>query len=244
VTPADTTSILILQKTPGEKTCTIANESPLLSSVLDKLGVSVSVVTECRLPISAGFGLSAAALISTLTATNRLCSLRLDTHEIALMAHEAEVTFRTGLGDVSACQGGGMVIRDGPGIDAAIVRWHHVTEPLCAVTFGPIHTPSVLGSPEQMAQVASAFPRMRPDGESAFFRFSREFAEHSGLMTPDVEKVLQRCDEIMIPASMTMLGNGVFAYGPHAREVLQSFGEVYEFRVAQNGVCILEGDRS
>jgi pantoate kinase len=137
-----------------------------------------------------------------------------------------------------------MVIRDGPGIDAAIERWHHVIEPLYAVTFGPIHTPSVLGSPEQMARVASAFPRMRPENESAFFRFSREFAEHSGLMTPEVEKVLRCCDEKGIPASMTMLGNGVFACGPHARDVLQSFGAAYEFRVAQNGVRILEGEPS
>jgi len=242
VTPADVTSIEILQKTSKGTTRTIARESPILSSVLDKLGVSVSVVTECRLPISAGFGLSAAALISTITATNRLCNLGLSTHEIALIAHEAEVTFRTGLGDVSACQGGGMVIRNGPGIDAEIERWHHFTEPLYAVTFGPINTPTVLGSPEQMARVASAFPQVRPDNAATLFRLSREFTERSGLMTREVENVLRCCDENGILSSMTMLGNGVFACGHHARDILLPFGEVFEFRVAQNGACILEGE--
>jgi hypothetical protein len=39
---------------------------------------------------------------------------------------------------------------------------------------------------------------------------------------------------------MTMLGNGVFAYGRKARDVLLPFGHVYEFCVADAGVRIIE----
>jgi hypothetical protein len=39
---------------------------------------------------------------------------------------------------------------------------------------------------------------------------------------------------------MTMLGNGVFAYGRNARDVLLPFGAVYEFRVADAGARIIE----
>ena len=46
-------------------------KSPPIEYVLGKLGVTVSVTTECHLPIGAGFGLSAAALLATLTAVNR-----------------------------------------------------------------------------------------------------------------------------------------------------------------------------
>ena len=52
--------------------------SPPLEYVLEKLGVTVSVTTECHLPIGAGFGLSAAALLATLTAVNRCHDLGLD----------------------------------------------------------------------------------------------------------------------------------------------------------------------
>ncbi len=213
--------------------------SPLLSSVMDRLGVKASVVTECSLPIGAGFGLSAAALLSTLTALNRLFYLNLSEHDIALYAHEAEVQFRTGLGDVAACQGGGWVVRDGPGIDARIHRRYDLAGPVYAVSFGPIHTPTVLGSPQQMERVAAAFPRRSPRFGKDLFALSQQFALQSGLATPEVRQALHLCNAGHIPASMTMLGNGVFAYGTDARRILEPFGEVFECRLAKSGARII-----
>jgi hypothetical protein len=43
-----------------------------------------------------------------------------------------------------------------------------------------------------------------------------------------------------VPAGMTMLGDGVFAYGKKARELLSTFGEVYEFHVSPTGPRIVE----
>jgi hypothetical protein len=37
-----------------------------------------------------------------------------------------------------------------------------------------------------------------------------------------------------------MLGNGVFAYGRKAQDLLTPFGRVYEFQVAGTGVHIVE----
>ncbi|PKG33033.1 GHMP kinase, partial [Methanoregula sp.] len=120
--------------------------SPIIESVMKKLGVTASVITQCTLPIGAGFGLSAAALLSTLTALNRLYSLNLSDRDIALLAHEAEVEHRTGLGDVAACQAGGWVVRTGPGTAAPIQRRYDLPKPVCAGSFWPVHTPSVLCS--------------------------------------------------------------------------------------------------
>jgi pantoate kinase len=218
----------------------IAQESPLLLSAMDRIGASASVVTECRLPIGAGFGLSAAALLASLTALNRLHECGMSAHEIARIAHEIEVTLRTGLGDVAACQSGGRVVRTGAGIDGHIERRFDLTEPLFSISFGPIHTPSVLSSPAQMDRVTAAFPRDLPDSIEDFFRLSREFADTSGLVTPEVRQMLGECDRADIPASMTMLGNGVFAYGARAETVLKAFGEVYELHMAERGVRIVE----
>lgn len=241
VTPADSTSVSINRKDESGNLVHYSPASPLLEYVLKKLGVTVSVMTECRLPIGAGFGLSAAALLATLTAVNRCHDLGLAPRDIALLAHEAEVVHRTGLGDVAACQGGGRVVRSGPGIDGTITRLFDLPEPLYAVSFGPISTPSVLGSQEQMDRVAAAFPPGPPEDAEDFFRISRRFAEESGLLTTEAGAVIRNCADNNVPASMTMLGNGVFAYGREARDILSASGEVYAFTVAKAGARIVGG---
>lgn len=239
VTPADSTSVSVHRMDDSGNRIHIFDTSPPLEYVLKKLGVTVSVTTVCSLPIGAGFGLSAAALLATLTAVNQCHNLGLTPHDIALLAHEAEVIHRTGLGDVAACQGGGRVVRNGPGIDAPITRTFDLPEPLSAVSFGSISTPSVLGSPEQMERVAAAFPSGKPENAEDFFRISRQFAEKSGLLTREAGSVIRQCAENGIPASMTMLGNGVFAYGNRARDILSASGDVYSFTVGTAGARII-----
>jgi pantoate kinase len=239
VTPADSTSVSVNRKEKAGNLVHYSHTSPPLEYVLEKIGITASVTTECRLPIGAGFGLSAAALLATLTAVNQSESLGLTPHDIAALAHEAEVVHRTGLGDVAACQDGGRVVRSGPGIDGTITRSFDLPELLYAVSFGPISTPTVLGSREQMERVAAAFPPGPPEDARDFFRISRQFAESSGLLTREAAAVIQRCADNNVPASMTMLGNGVFAYGQKAWDLLSASGDVYAFSVAKAGARII-----
>jgi pantoate kinase len=164
----------------------------------------------------------------------------MDNEEIAQYAHAAEVAHRTGLGDVAACQGGGRVIRSGPGIHGLIERKFDMPEPLYAVSFGPMHTPKILGSSAQMELASSAFPQTTPENVGDFFLLSRHFAEQSGLITPEVKTVIRHCDAAGVLSGMTMLGNGIFAYGRKARDVLLPFGHVYEFHVSATGAHIME----
>ncbi len=213
--------------------------SPPVEYALERLGVTAGVTTECRLPIGAGFGLSAAALLATLTATNHLFDLDLSEDEVAARAHEAEVVHRSGLGDVAASRAGGVVCRTGPGIHAGITRIYP-EEPLYAVSLGPLPTASVLSSEEAMTRITAAFPDRCPRDLADFCLLSRGFAERSGLIAPEVHRVLETCDAAGVPASMTMLGNGVFACGEAAPRVLSGFGEVYTLRVARRGAYLIE----
>jgi pantoate kinase len=210
-------------------------ESPPISSLMERLPVTVRIETECRLPIGAGFGLSAAALVASALAVNVLGDLGLSPGECCELAHETEILNHTGLGDVAACQGGGRDYRQGPGLHAAITRYFDIHEPLYAVNFGPLPSPGILGSPEVLAGVSRAFPGQVPDTPFRFFDLSRHFAEESGLMTPEIEEVLDHCTREEVPATMTMLGNGVFSLGPKGGEVLSSYGEVYELQLAPFG---------
>jgi pantoate kinase len=130
-------------------------------------------------------------------------------------------------------------VRSGPGIDAAITRSFDLPGSLYAVSFGPISTPTVLGSREQMECVGAAFPPGPPENAGDFFKISRQFAENSGLLTKEAGAVIRQCADNNVPASMTMLGNGVFAYGRKARDVLSASGDVYAFTVAKAGTRIV-----
>ena len=233
VSPARATSVRVVRE--GHETA----GSPPVEYALDRLGVTAHVTTECRLPIGAGFGLSAAALLATLTAANHLFDLGLSADEVAARAHEAEVLHRSGLGDVAASQAGGIVCRTGPGIHAGITRIYP-EGPLYAMSLGPLPTASVLSSEEAMARIAAAFPDRCPRDLPDFCRLSRGFAEKSGLIAPGVREVLDACDGAGVPASMTMLGNGVFAAGVSAERVLSGFGEVYRLSVAPSGPYLIE----
>ncbi|MGB7788559.1 pantoate kinase [Methanoregula sp.] len=238
VTPSEKTSIRVVCRDVTGRELITDDDSLPVASVMKRLGITASVQTECRLPIGAGFGLSAAALLATLTALDRLLTLHLSPRDIAAYAHETEVTHRTGLGDVAACQGGGRVVRYGPGIDARIERTFDLDGPFYMISFGPIHTPSVLGSKDLMGRVSAAFPGTTPEGPEDFFRLSRQFTVDSGLATKEVLEVLTACEKEHVPASMTMLGNGVFALGTDARAVLESFGRVCECTMARSGAGI------
>ncbi|MDD1669208.1 MAG: GHMP kinase [Methanomicrobiales archaeon] len=213
----------------------VSGGPPLIKSAMERLGVSAEVTTESSLPAGAGFGLSAAALLASISALSLLFRLRLSDREIASLAHEIEVTYRTGLGDVAACQGGGIECRKGPGISARIDRIPDPGRIIHAVSLGPIPTPQVLGDPARMEQIDRAFPGRCPRDLGDLFGLSRSFAEGSGLVTPRVREVLAACDRAGIRASMTMLGEGVFALGEEAAPVLSPFGHVYRLRIAEKG---------
>jgi len=240
VEPSERTSVHICRKEKSGALTIVAHDSPPLTYAMNLLSINASVTTECCLPIGAGFGLSAAALLATLTALDKLFDLGLAEGDIARAAHESEIVHHTGLGDVAACRGGGLVVRTTAGITAPVHRYFNLPEPIYAVSFGPIHTPSVLEAEERMEQVASAFPNTEPKNIEDFFRCSRVFTQRSGLLTPQVQTVLDRCDELDVPASMTMLGNGVFAYGKEAGRVLSQFGLTYDMGVATKEAHIVE----
>ena len=151
---------------------------PRLSYIAGRLGVSVLIETECHLPIGAGFGLSASALMASAAAINTLFSLGLTEAACAELAHEAEIVHRTGLGDVAACQGGGRDFRTGPGIGARIERFYDLDEPLYAVNFGPLH------SPRHPWLIGCSFPYQR--------RLPRRLSRISGRVFPSLPCVRRK----------------------------------------------------
>lgn len=235
VTRADSPEIVVRRMDSGGNLLCEISESPPLAYLMDRLSVTARIETVCRLPISAGFGLSAASLVASALALNTLENLGLSREDCCAIAHEAEIVHHTGLGDVAACQGGGRDFRQGAGIDAPITRYFDIREPLFALHFGPLPSAAVLSSPEALRRVAAAYPSGIPDSPRRFFKLSRDFAGKSGLLTPEVSEVLSDCEREGVPASMTMLGNGVFCLGLKGAEIFSAYDVVYELRLSGTG---------
>jgi pantoate kinase len=92
-----------------------------------------------------------------------------------------------------------------------------------------------------MAMVRDAYPGRCPSDVLDFFGLSRSFAEKSGLITRDVRAALEACDLAGVPASMTMLGNGIFAYGRDAARILGGFGHPRVLTTALEGTRMIDG---
>lgn len=238
VTESNETFVQITDSLPSGSPM-ISYGSELIEELLDEFSISAYVETFAGMPIGAGFGMSAAAILSVLTAANAVFDLGLTPESIAEKAHVTEVLHNTGLGDAAAASGGGVAVRNSPGVFGVSNRFYS-DEILYAVTFGPIFTPEVLGSAERMDMVSAAFPKTHPTDIFSFMKLSREFAEKSGLITDDVRTVLNACDAKGVSAGMTMLGRGVFAVGKDAEGVLSQFGTVVPLRVSKTGPLLLE----
>src|SRR3989449_11189155 len=71
----------------------------------------VKILSETSLPVSQGFGVSAAAALSTALALDDALGAKIPRDELVAIAHETEVECGTGLGDVVPASMGGMDLR-------------------------------------------------------------------------------------------------------------------------------------
>jgi len=240
VSYSDETVIEIIRRDRNGEILSKIKGSPPLEYALKKMNVTARVQTECRLPLGSGFGLSAAALLATVTAADNCFKCGYQKAGIEALAYEAEVYSSSGLGDVPAATGGGYICRKTPGLNGEIIRKFDAEEEISAVSLSPIPTEKIVKNPQILEETKKAFPAGCPRDIQEFFLASKKFAFDSGLITKDAEEIIRACDAESVPASMTMLGNGVFAYGNSAKDILSGFGEVYTMKISESGYSLLQ----
>ena len=197
------------------------SEAPVSRFVVEKLAKKpITVKTELSMPFGAGFGASGAGALGCAYALNSCFDLGLTAEQAAAVAHEAEVSNRTGLGDVIAQNAGGLVVRLQPGAPGTgrIDRIPVPPLPINFVVRGPISTKEVLSDEKVMKAVNAA-------GESAlkellkkttfthFMQLSRRFTVQSGLASDWALQAIEAVEAAGGMASMIMLGDAVFAFG-------------------------------
>lgn len=185
--------------------------------VLDALDASPRIEVESDVPIGAGFGVSGAIALGTAIGVNHVYGRDRSENDLVRIAHRAEVSAGTGLGDVVAQHRGGAPIRLEPGApgygqldgipDRRVVEY---------VSFGELSTAAVLGGDtEQINQAGEAALEVlqaRPTLDHLVVA-SRRFARESGLATESIRGVLADAEAAGGSATMAMLGRTVFGFG-------------------------------
>ena len=211
--------------------------------------IHVRVTTDLQLPVSQGFGMSAAGALSAALALAKC--LRIGRSEALRAAHAADVTQRGGLGDVVGANAGGFEIRTAPGVPpyGSTRAFVGYGEAVLCVVGGPLLTKSVLSDPTRRAAINASGGKhltelMKAPTLESFLSHSQAFARESGLMTPEIDRAIDAARPYG-QASMSMLGNSVFAFGnaPRLVDALERFGDTRIVPIDEAGARLVDVSR-
>lgn len=186
-------------------------------------GQGMDIRIENDLPISQGFGMSAAGAIAA-----GLCVADMNglpRTEAFKAAHCAEVMGGGGLGDVAAIVAGNDIpIRTVPGmppfgkVSNAGFRMEHLT---LGVIGGEMRTDSVLGNPVMLKRIRDAAIEsmdlfLDDPTYDNLFAVSNRFSSEAGLESPAIRRAIIGLNDRGYRAGMCMLGNSVFTDAPES----------------------------
>ena len=232
-------------------------------AIISKVGEPVEVKLDHRaqVPVGAGYGASGAGALGAAFALSKALGLRLPRDRLIAVAHTAEVTCRTGLGDVGAQALGGLVVGIQPG-PPPYGQWRRIPSPqnlkvVCA-TLAPLSTKDLLRDEDFKRRARNfgghAIRRLMEHPTLERFIFvSRDFAEKLGLLDNELWELIRTAEDAgAIGASQVMLGRSVFALVKKSKleAVRDAFLDLLEPRkvmiasVDQKGVTLLSSDSS
>lgn len=206
-----------------------------ITHLIGDKGYRVQITTELELPLSQGFGMSAAGSLSA--AMGAAILLGKERQEAYEAAHKAEVETGCGLGDISAIHRGGITLRRRPGLPpiGEVIRIKGAPEVVLGIIGRRLLTTEILKDEQRRREINDKGGYLveslvkQPTLERLMTN-SRIFALETGLASKRVARAIDTAS-MHGQASMSMLGSSVFAIGQteKLKEALS--------RVAQVVVC-------
>jgi pantoate kinase len=171
-----------------------------LDQLMNTAGISgdLTVEIELKVPMTAGFGTSAAGTLASCLALSDAANLPVSFNELGRITHISEVLNRTGLGTTSALLSGGFVLVNEPGAPGIglvdRLRFPEDHSVICAY-LGPIQTRDALakrvGGNGDIAAAKATLDAIHKDPRlSTFLRESRRFGEQAGFETPRITRLI------------------------------------------------------
>jgi len=174
------------------------------------------------IPISYGLGCSGAVALSLAYALNEALGTKLSKEEIGKIAHNAEVSCKTGLGDVIGSFYGGFEIRTkagAPGI-GSIKKFDNHSKVIIAC-FSPISTKKFL---EDKLDIINGLggkmvnKLIQTNDYNEFQDMSVEFAKYVKVMTPKMDSVISELNQIGVKCGVALFGETIFTLVPEEKE--------------------------
>jgi pantoate kinase len=172
------------------------------------------------LPVSQGFGMSAAGTVAaTLAVAHALGKSPSAAYEAS---HLAELDLHGGLGGVAAILGGGVEVRRSPGLPPfGRIERTPLEQGLFVGTYGPaLPSPPLLSDPQFLHRVTLAGERLLDEVPAApvpwdpLLQLFERFTDTLSLATPPMQELLVRCRNAGCRAAQAMLGNTFFVWAP------------------------------
>ena len=201
----------------------IESEAPVTRAVAGILapgkGFDISVRND--LPVSQGFGMSAAGAIAAAVCIAEIAGKSRE--EAYMAAHEADISGGGGMGDVAAIASGySYPVRKIPGMPAE-GKVSGAGMDLGKISVGVVGpkmvTGSVLSDPDRSAAIIAAAESamegfLADPSQANLFRFSNEFSSGTGLESREMSEAMGCLRSMGFAAGMCMLGNSLFTTAP------------------------------
>jgi len=172
-----------------------------------------------QVPLSSGYGASAAGAVGTAYAINDLLELGLTQLELFQIAHRAEVLMKSGLGDVIGLYQGGLEIRlreGAPGVGETIPFKNVDGWKVATVHLGTLPTSGVLSNHHKRKIVNNAARDVISELKlsptfSNFIKQSVAFTINANLWSNKLRECIRKLPESVI-GSQIMLGEAFFIF--------------------------------
>ncbi len=231
---------------PGDELEVRFNGIPLDKSIQEEVSKRLrfkgKIFSYSELPTSSGFGLSAAAALTTIAAIKGNYA-RIG--EIYRMAHSIEIRRGTGLGDVQSQITGGFHIRlKGGSFPYSITERLLIkdTDLLILPFKKKVPTGEIIRSEETVKKIIkngkSAFKEFlkRPNLENGLF-LGRKFALDSDLISPQSARILEDLGDI--PSTVSLIGDSIISvHSEDAYEVLRKYGDPISTKISRTGLTL------
>jgi len=172
-----------------------------------------------EVPLSTGFGASAAGALGCAFSINDYFELDLPKIQLFHIAHRTEVLLKSGLGDIIGLYQGGLEIRTkegAPGFGNTEKFVNDQDWKLATISFGSLPTADILSNPNKRKRINTSGHIMiqkliKNPTYSEFIHLTKKFTHSADLMTIDLQKFISDVPKGIIAAQI-MLGDSLFLF--------------------------------
>ena len=236
---------VIVRENSGLEVLTFLNGKLILNSIAeyvvkqilrDDANYKIVIRLNTEVPVSSGYGTSAASAYAAAMAINHLFKLNLPFDYLMFIAHKADIVFKTGLGSVCGYVSPGFVLikRAGAPHLAKIINLDYDDDIIVFTAWrNGVDKRRILGNSKRLEDIAKIGDKtldkiLSNPSLPNFFRRCWEFTIKAGFVTPWVKRVVSKLNNLdgVIGVAQTQIGEAIF--GAVKRESLYNIERVLD----------------